>query len=103
MELSKNLHCPRCNSKEFEIKRKVTYIYTYKINIDSNDENLDKTEELPFLFDNREKTESKEYLLCKTCKNKYPINLEEEGSKINFTILRKAIRADHIENPEFLG
>lgn len=72
-------------------------------NNNSRDENLEKTEELPFLFDNREKSESKEYLYCKSCKSKYPINLEEEDAKINFTILQKAIRADHIENPEFLG
>lgn len=103
MELSKNLHCPKCHRGEFEIKRMVTYIYTYKISNDNKDKSLDKTEELPFLFDNREKTESKEYLLCKACKSKYPINLEEEDTKINFTILSKAIRADHIENPELLG
>lgn len=103
MELSKNLCCPKCNSKEFEIKRKVTYIYTYKINNSIKDDNLDKAEELPFLFDNREKEESKEYLLCKDCRSKFPINLEEGNAKINFTILQKAIRADFIDNPEFVG
>lgn len=103
MDLCKNLHCPQCYGEEFEVKRKVTYIYSYRINNDNKNESLDKTDELPFLFDNREKTESKEYLLCKGCKSKFPINLEEEDTKINFTILRKAIRADHVKNPEFIG
>ena len=55
MDLCKNLHCPQCHGEEFEVKRKVTYIYSYRINNDNKNESLDKTDELPFLFDNREK------------------------------------------------
>lgn len=103
MDLTEILSCPKCHSESLEVKRKVTYIYTYKINNEDSDDGIERKEELPFLFDNREKSESQEYVICENCSTKYPIDLEHQDAKINFTILRKAIRADHIENPQFLG
>jgi uncharacterized protein YbaR (Trm112 family) len=103
MDLSESLTCPKCQSNNLEVKRKVTYIYTYKINDENRESGIERKEELPFLFDNREKSGSDEYIICENCGTKYPIDLEHQDTKINFTILRKAIRADHVENPQFLG
>jgi hypothetical protein len=57
---------------------------------------------LPFT-DNREKENSHEYIQCEKCGTRYPIKLDDYSNQINLTILQKAIRDDHIENPEFLG
>ncbi|MDP4087835.1 MAG: hypothetical protein Q8930_01040, partial [Bacillota bacterium] len=99
MDLSVDITCPNCSSINLEIKRKVTYVYTYKLNTEENKERIDKNEPLPFLFDNREKYGSDEYILCEKCGAKYPISLGNRENRIDFTILRKAIRSDHTENP----
>jgi hypothetical protein len=103
MNINKSLTCPKCAGKSFEVKREATYIYTYKVNT-PNLENLSANKEgLPFLFDNREKSASNEYLICLDCGAEYQCSLEEDGDKVNLTILQKAIRADNQENPQFLG
>lgn len=103
MNIDKTLICKRCNGKRFEVKREVTYEYTYKINTPEEDHLTENTEGLPFLFDDREKVNSHEYLLCLDCGAKYPCSLKENEEHVNFTILQRAIRADNVTNPEFLG
>lgn len=98
--LNESFICPKCKSKNLDIKREATYVYTYKI---SSNNNLKEGEALPFLFDNRAKIASKEYLQCEDCGGKFPCKLDEYLGKIDFTILQKAVRADHQETPEFLG
>ena len=95
------LVCTKCSNKEFEMKREATYLYTY--DMDNHEKWLSKTEILPFLFDNREQIDEKEYLVCKKCGSVYPCSLDKVSKEIELTILRKAVRADHQENPEFLG
>ncbi len=103
MNLKEDIKCPKCSSSKLDIKRKVTYVYTYKLKDEESSEAIHTTEALPFLFDNREKCGSDEYILCENCGASYPISLDEYDKKIDFTILQKAIRADNIENPQFLG
>jgi hypothetical protein len=103
MNIDRSLVCPKCTGKCFEIKREATYVYTYKLNTPVMNDLSDNREGLPFLFDNREKTNSHEYLVCLGCGEKYPCSLEENDEKVKFTILQKAIRADSVENPQFLG
>jgi uncharacterized protein YbaR (Trm112 family) len=102
MDLNEDLVCPKCRSKSFAIKREVTYVYTYKLT--NNTEDVARiTENLPFLFDNREKCDSIEYIVCEKCREEYPIHLDRNRPRIDLTILRKAVRSDSTENPEFLG
>lgn len=103
MELSENLACPRCKSKSFRVEREVTYLYSYKFSSDNLEEAGDKTEAFPFLFDNREKCDSHEYIICEECGERYPISLEDRNKKIDFTILRKAIRSDNTMEPQYFG
>ncbi|WP_246599757.1 hypothetical protein [Clostridium lacusfryxellense] len=103
MKIDESLVCPKCNSKNFEMKHEATYLYTYKIdlvNIQVNEEGL---ENLPFLFDNREQTCFNEFIECNNCGTKYPCSFNKDKQTIDLTIMRKAIRADHVKNPEFLG
>ncbi len=103
MNINKSLECPKCNGAYFNVKREATYLYTYKLETLSNEERNDNEEALPFLFDNREKIGSKEYLECEKCGAQYPCDLDELSGKIHFTILQKAIRSDSTSVPEFLG
>jgi DNA-directed RNA polymerase subunit RPC12/RpoP len=103
MELKESLKCPKCGGKDFVIKREATYLYTYKVNLEDMKKNDNKIPSLPFLFDSREKETSNEYIECEKCGEKYAISLDAQGKQIDFTIIQKAVRADYIENPEFLG
>lgn len=96
MKLKEPLICTKCNGSHFTVKRVATYLYNYNLE-NSN------SEALPFLFDDRELVESHEYLQCKQCGEKFPCVLDERNSIIDFTIEQKAVRADHVTNPEFLG
>jgi hypothetical protein len=103
LNIYRSLECPKCNGNYFEVKREATYLYTYKLETPPADNNSEDQEALPFLFDNREKIGSKEYLQCESCGTQYPCDLDELSGKIYFTILQKAIRSDSTEKPEFLG
>lgn len=103
MKIEESLICPKCNGHYFQVKREATYLYTYKLNTPDTEQWSENDEALPFLFDNREKISDKDYLECEECKEKYPCDLDSRESKINFTILQKAIRADYKNNPEFFG
>ena len=93
------LVCPECNNKNFTIRRKATYVYSYKFNSGE----IKNANELPFLFDNRESAKSSEFIECDNCGSKFPISLEKCNQKINLTIIQKAIRSDIVEKPEFFG
>ncbi|QZY55746.1 hypothetical protein [Crassaminicella profunda] len=103
MNINEPLICPNCNSKYLKMKHEATYVYTYKINTLNNKNFSNQSENLPFLFDNREEVNSKEYIECEKCGKKYPCSFEHDHQKINLTIVKKAIRSNHQEQPEFWG
>jgi predicted nucleic-acid-binding Zn-ribbon protein len=103
VDLDRSIECPKCKNNSFQIKRIATYVYTYKVDVKASDIGTEKVEALPFVFDNREKANSKEYIYCDKCGSEFPISLDNAKTKIDFTIIRKAVRADNIDNPQFLG
>jgi DNA-directed RNA polymerase subunit RPC12/RpoP len=103
LNIDKSIKCPKCSGEYFNVKREATYLYTYKLESPSNKERNDNEEALPFLFDNRERIDGKEYLECEKCGAQYPCELDQISSKIQFTILQKAIRSDSTRTPQFLG
>lgn len=103
MDIKMSLTCPKCNGVHFEIKREATFLYSYKIDTPLTDEWSNQNESLPFLFDNREQLNSTEYIECQECGAKYPCDLNNDNTKIHFTILQKAIRSDIVRDPEFFG
>ena len=103
MRINESLICPKCNGKNFEIKHEATFLYTYKIDIESASIENEESKNLPFLFDNREQTCFKEFIECNNCGTKYPCSIDKYNQTIDLTIMKKAITADNIEEPEFLG
>jgi uncharacterized protein YbaR (Trm112 family) len=103
LKINELLVCPKCNGKNFEVKNEATYLYTYKIDTASSIIDSEGIENLPFLFDNREQTCFKEYIECDFCGTKYPCSFDKDSQTIDLTIMKKAIRADNIDTPEYFG
>lgn len=101
-QMSGKITCPICGSDKFLARFKASYIYSYRIDEDALG-SKNKDEFLPFLFDNREKVDSKEYLECEKCNTKFPCDFNEDTKGVSMTILQKAIRSDRTSDPEFLG
>jgi len=103
LNINKSLVCPKCNSKYLKMKRESTYVYTYKIGTPTNENFDDEKENLPFLFDNREEVNSKEYIECEKCGGKYPCSFDGNNKKNSLTIVKKAITSEYQEIPKFWG
>lgn len=103
LNLSESISCPSCNGENFLAKYEATYVYTYKIDTPNTKDLTNSSENLPFLFDKRDQSSSKQYIECQKCGAQYPCAFKLGVDKIDFTILRRAIRADHVTKPEFLG
>lgn len=103
MNISQSISCPTCNGKNFLAKYEATYVYTYKIDNPRTKALTDNSENLPFLFDKRDQPSSKQYIECQKCGAQYPCSFKLGTDKIDFTILRRAIRGDHVATPEFWG
>ncbi len=103
IDINHPLICPNCNKTIFQIKREATYLYTYDVNSPKAEFTSKNPDELPYLFENREKIGEKDYLLCMNCGNKYPCTLDKENNNISITILQKALRSDYQDIPEYLG
>ncbi|WBW99121.1 hypothetical protein [Oceanirhabdus sp. W0125-5] len=103
MKSNDTIVCRKCNGNNFVMKREATYLYTYKLDKPITKGWSEGRENLPFLFDNREKVGDNDYLECENCGEKYSCDLDNGVVNVQFTIEQKAIRSEHVENPEFLG
>ena len=103
MKINESLICTKCSGTRFSVKREATYLDSYNIDTPDSNQWSKDPEALPFLFDNRELINSREYLKCEQCGATFPCSLDDSNSTISFTISQKAVRADNITNPEFLG
>jgi hypothetical protein len=85
-----NLVCPNCSNSNFLIKYEATYVYSYII--DSDAPGLrNKDEFLPFMFDNREQKDTKQFLECITCGSKFRCYFNQWDNKIGLKTLQDAI------------
>lgn len=94
MNLSDSFYCINCHSTKFLAKQLATYIYSYKIDTKSLDN------ELSFEFDNRERGNSSQYLECENCGAIYPCDFNLNPDEFDFTIMQQAIRTDYTTKPE---
>jgi hypothetical protein len=100
MSDTKPLVCPVCSNSNFLIKYEATYVYSYFI--DSDAPGLRNTDEfLPFMFDNREQKETKQFLECNKCGSKYTCYFNQWDSKIDIKDLQAAISSKSIPETEF--
>lgn len=96
MDKTRCLFCPICKTSNFLIKHQATYVYSYVI--DSDAPGLNNSEEfLPFLYDNREQIDTKQYLECSGCGAVYPCFFNEWDRKVGLQELQYAINA-HLDD-----
>lgn len=81
-----SLKCPKCGNNDFELKRAATYVYTYQIDSSNKQSQLNKSEELPFLFDNRKQVQEAEYIVCKNCGSSYPCSIGKAKGNMTLTM-----------------
>lgn len=95
MNTEKQLVCPSCNRSNFLMKYEATYVYSYAI--DSDAPGLkNKQEFLPFLFDNREQTVTKQFLECTNCGSRYECYFDQWDEKVSIKDLQAAISGEVI-------
>ena len=95
MSDTKLLVCPVCKGNSFLLKYEATYVYSYFI--DSDAPGLKNTDEfLPFMFDNREQTETKQFLECNTCGSVYKCYFNQWDKKVGIKELQAAISSSSI-------
>ena len=103
LKINQLIICPKCRVSHFTVKRETTYLYSYKLEMDIPEKNIENDSNLPYLFDNREQIYNIEYLQCDECGAMYTYDLEKDSPHVQLTILQKAIRCDYVNSPEFLG
>ncbi len=103
MKVNESIMCPHCHHAQFTAKYEATYVYSYNIDTSNTSQSNSDDTPAPFLFDNREQKDFKQYIECNYCHAKYPCTFSLDSDQVNFTILQKAIRANHTENIEFWG
>lgn len=92
MSRDQQVICPVCQHHDMMLKYEVTYEYSYVI--DANAPGRCNTSEfLPYLYDNREQKEARQYIKCRSCGTKYPCYLEEWQQGIRAETMQKAIDA----------
>lgn len=92
----KEVICPVCNGSRFAIKYEAGYIYSYFI--DHNAPGLkNEGEFLPFLFDDRQQKESKQYVECMDCRAQFPCFFSVDTKGINHEDLQKIINKNNLQ------
>jgi hypothetical protein len=85
-----SLICPVCHNSNFLIKYQATYVYSYII--DSDAPGLRNKEEfLPFMFDNREQKDTKQFLECTSCGAMFKCYFNHWDNQVGLKALQDAI------------
>ncbi|HVI39545.1 MAG TPA: hypothetical protein VM577_02705 [Anaerovoracaceae bacterium] len=90
MDNSKLLVCPICHNNRFIMKYEASHIYSYVFDSDAPGQK-NKEEFLSFLYDNRELTNSDQYVECQSCGAKFPCNINVWGNDTSLRELQEAI------------
>jgi len=87
---SSQIVCPLCNSNNLTAKYEAKYVYSYII--DSNAPGLKNKEELlPFLYDNREQVEARQYIKCESCGKQFPCFFSTKSNGIDYNDLQNIL------------
>jgi DNA-directed RNA polymerase subunit RPC12/RpoP len=92
MQQSNSILCPSCNNSQLLLKYEVSYEYSYAIDANAPGE-CNRSEFLPYLYDNREQKESHQYIQCQTCGAKFPCCFDHWDQGISAEALQKAINS----------
>ncbi|MCX7710844.1 MAG: hypothetical protein N2484_13475 [Clostridia bacterium] len=92
-----HLVCPSCKRVSFSLKYEATYVYSYVIDGDAPGRR-NKLELLPFMFDNREQKEAKQFLECNECGLQVPCYFDKDNRMMDFASLQHELNIHHIQD-----
>ena len=87
---SNDLVCPNCHNNRFVVKYEASHIYSYVVDSDAPGRKNNE-EFLSFLYDNRELTQSDQYLECQSCGVKFPCSIHIWNNHTSRKELQEAI------------
>ncbi len=94
---SSQILCPSCKSNKLTAKYEAKYVYSYII--DSNAPGLKNEEELlPFLYDNREQVEARQYIKCESCGKQFPCFFPAKSNGIDYGDLQMILNNNNRTN-----
>jgi len=79
--------CPNCKGRIFTAKYEASYVYSYVVDSDAPGIKNHK-ELLPYLFDNREQKDAKQYVECNGCGMQYPCFFDKDNWGPDFTLFQ---------------
>lgn len=96
----KQLICPACGSNQLYIRYEATYVYSYALDSDAPGKK-NTSEFLPYLYDNREQTGTKQYIECIHCKAKFQCIYDQWDEDTDLTHLQESLNADYRNQLEY--
>ncbi|MDU4962147.1 MAG: hypothetical protein E6X17_15935 [Sporomusaceae bacterium] len=91
MQANTGVHCPVCGSRQLLLKYEVSYEYAYTI--DENAPGIANHDRfLPYLYDQRKQTASRQSISCPDCGASFPCHLDHRQG-IDAAALQQAIDA----------
>lgn len=87
---SNDLVCSNCHNNRFVVKYEASHVYSYVVDSDAPGRK-NKEEFLSFLYDNRELTQSDQYLECRSCGAKFPCSFHVWNNRTSRKELQEAI------------
>lgn len=93
----KHVICPVCKSDRFMLKYQATYEYSYQIDANAPGKN-NTTELLPYMYDNREQKDSKQYIECTNCQTSYPCEFDKWTTGITAEMLQETVDSAYKHN-----
>lgn len=87
---SNDLVCPNCHNNRFVVKYEASHVYSYVVDSDAPGRKNNE-EFLSFLYDNRELTQSDQYLECRSCGRKFPCSFNVWNNSTSRKELQEAI------------
>jgi len=87
---SNDLVCPNCHNNRFVVKYEASHVYSYVVDSDAPGRKNNE-EFLSFLYDDRELTQSDQYLECQSCGQKFPCSFNVWNNSTSRKELQEAI------------
>lgn len=87
---NKGFSCPVCGCSSLMMKYEASYVYSYALDSDApGTKNM--SEFLPFLYDNREQKDMKQYIECNKCGTQFPCYFHEWNPNMDASAIKTVL------------
>ena len=93
----KKTSCPVCGSSSLMMKYEASYVYSYAIDSDApGTKNVN--EFLPYLYDEREQKDMRQYIECSKCGTQFPCYFHEWNPNMDASAIAEVLNQNQPEN-----